>query len=483
MNINNVLRYLGLIIAGTGIFMLVPFITSLIYGESEAGAFAVSLVISLVVGVGLWRLIPIKQKGIKQREAILIVVGGWVGASAFGALPYVLSGALPNYLDAFFEALSGYTTTGASVMADIDVQSHSVLIWRSLSQWLGGMGIIMLFVAMFPLLGIGAAHLIDAEMPGQQGEKLRSRIQDTAKVLWLTYMGLTILEVICLLFTGMSFYDAACVTFSTVSIGGFTTTALSIASYNSLAVEMIVMVFMLLAGVNFGLYYYVFWKGQPGKLWHNSEFKLYLALVFGAVLLVNIDLVANTGMAVADALRYGSFNTVSIATTTGFSTMDFDGWPPLSRSLLLVLMVIGASAGSTGGALKVVRVLVLVKYTYRRLRRTFNPSHIIPLKLDGNVIPNSVVSRIISLTIIYLVVLWGGFVAMSALGLDLVTALSAVTASLGNVGPGLGGVGPALNYASIPEIGKGVLILLMLAGRLELFTLMVLFVPSFWKWK
>ncbi len=481
MRLRIILHYLGLVIAILGLSMLIPMVTCLIYSEGDASALAFSAIISLAVGFLLWRFNRLAEKKLTIRESFILVVSGWLVAAIFGALPYAISGALPNFLDCFFEAMSGYTTTGATVFTSIETQSHGILLWRSLSQWLGGMGIIMLFVALFPVFGIGAAHLVDAEMPGQKGERLTARIRDTAKALWAIYLGLTATEIILLLLAGLPFFDSLTVTFGTMPTGGFAPTDLSIASYNSPLVEGIVLFFMIAAGVNFGLYYFLLWKRRPGRLFGNPEFKLYIALIISAILLINIDLIVNMGMSFGDAMRYGSFQSASIMTTTGFATADFSTWPPFARSLLLVLMVIGASAGSTGGALKVVRILVLVKYTYRRLRRAFNPALVIPIKIGENVLPDRVTSRIIGMTILYFGVLWGGFLIMSALGLDIETALSSVTASVGNVGPGLGAVGPMANYAFIPPVGKGVLMFLMLAGRLELFTLLALMVPAFWK--
>ncbi|HEX79163.1 MAG TPA: TrkH family potassium uptake protein [Dehalococcoidia bacterium] len=487
MRIKVTLHYLGLLIAIVGATMLLPLCWSLFSPDSsDASAFGISMAITMGSGLLLWWLTPLDASGrrVSRREAIALVAGSWLAASLFGALPYSLSGALPNFLDAFFEAMSGYTTTGATVFTAIEGQCQGILLWRAMTQWLGGMGIIMLFVALFPMLGIGSAHLAEAEMPGgQQGEKLTARIRDTAKALWLIYFGLTIAEFILLRIAGMGVFDAITVTLSTTPTGGFTPTALSIGAYNSLSIELIVIFFMLASGVNFGLYYYLIWKRQPGKLFNNPEFKLYIIFLIGAILLLNLDLVINAGMSISESLRLSGFQAVSIMTTTGFATTDFNAWPEFTKSLLLVLMVIGASAGSTGGALKVIRLLVLAKYTYRRILLAFNPRAVAPLKVDGSTIPEGVTSRIISLTILYFAVLVACFLIMSALGLDHITALSSVTASLGNVGPGLGMVGPMENYFFIPAAGKGVLIFCMLAGRLELFTLLMLFTPAFWRWR
>ncbi len=483
MRIKVVFHYLGLLIAILGFFMLLPLAWSLYYREPDSLAFAISIGVSVGSGLLLWRLTPVGEGGLSRREAIMLVAGGWILASAFGTLPYILMGTFPSYLDAYFEAMSGFTTTGATVLASIESQPHGILLWRSLTQWLGGMGIITLFVALFPIFGIGAAHLVEAEMPGPQAERLTARFRDTAKALWLLYLGFSVLEFISLWLARMPVFDALAVTFSTMPTGGFTPTTLSIGAYNSLFIEGIVIFFMMVAGINFGLYYFLLWKRQPGRLFSNSEFRLYIALLIGACLLIALNLTMGGGKSIGEAFRYGSFQAVSIMTTTGFVTANFDAWPAFARSALLILMVIGASAGSTGGALKVTRLLVLFKYAYRRILLFFNPRAVIPLKVGGNTLPESVISRIIGMTILYFAILIVGFLVMSALGLDQVTALSSVVATLGNVGPGLGLVGPTANYLFIPPLGKVVLIICMLVGRLELFTVLVLLTPSFWKWR
>jgi len=483
MRIKIVLHYLGLLIATLGIFMLLPLGFSLFYGEPDYSAFAISIGISVVSGLLLWRLTPVKVERLGRREAIIIVAGGWVLASAFGTLPYVLAGTFPSYLDAYFEAMSGFTATGATVLTSIESQPHGILLWRSLTQWLGGMGIITLFVALFPMLGMGAAHLIEAEMPGLQAERLTARIRDTAKAVWLLYLGFSALEVILLWLAKMPVFDALAVTFSNMATGGFTPTNSSIGAYNSLLIEGIVILFMVTAGVNFGLYYFLFWRRQPGRLLTNPEFRLYIALLVGASVLVAVDLMLNGGMSAGEAFRYGGFQTVSIMTTTGFVTTDFNVWPAFSRMALLILMVIGGSAGSTSGAIKVIRILALFKYIYRRTRLTINPSAVIPLKIGGNILSEKVLSGIIGVAVLYLATLVAGTLVLSAMGIDLVTALSAVATNMGTVGPGLGLVGPTANYLWIPALGKVVLIICMLAGRLELFTVLALLAPSFWKWR
>jgi trk system potassium uptake protein TrkH len=486
MRIKVVLHYLGLLITIIGSTMLLPLFWSIYYQEPAATAFAVSIGISLGSGLILWRLTPLAagERRMSRREAIALVAGGWITASLFGALPYILSGALPSFLNAYFEAMSGYTATGATVFTSIESQAQGILLWRSLTQWLGGMGIVMLFVALFPVLGIGAAQLVEAEMPGgQQGERLTARMRDTAKALWLIYLGMTITELILLLIAGMSALDALTVSFSTVATGGFTPTDLNIGAFNSMFIEVIIIFFMIAAGVNFGLYYYLLWKRQPMRLLNNPEFKLYITLIIGIILIVNLDLIINGGMSISEAFRYGSFNSISIATTTGFSTADFNAWPALSRAVLLVMMIIGGSAGSTAGGIKTIRLLVLIKYTYRRIVSAFNPKTIIPIRVGNNVLSESIVSGLIGMTILYIFTAIIAFLLLSAVGLDPVTAISAVLTNMATVGPGLGMVGPAETYFFIPAVGKGVLIFCMLAGRLELFTLLMLFIPAFWRWR
>ncbi|MEE9520135.1 MAG: TrkH family potassium uptake protein [Dehalococcoidales bacterium] len=484
MRIKVVLHYLGLLITGLGLSMLFPLGLSLYYNEPDFSAFAISAGISVGSGLLLWRLTPGGEGRMSRREAIMLVAGAWVLASAFGAIPYELAGTFHSYLDAYFEAMSGYTTTGATVLTSIESQPHGILLWRNLTQWLGGMGIITLFVALFPILGMGAAYLVEAEMPGPQAERLTARIRDTVKALWTMYLGFSGLEFVLLWQVGgMPPFDALIVTLGTMPTGGFTATTLSIGAYNSVIIEGIVIAFMVLAGINFGLYYFLFRKRQPGRLFGNPEFRLYIGILTASSILIAVNLMRSMGLSIGEAFRYSGFQAVSIMTTTGFSTADFNLWPTFAKSALLVLMIIGASAGSTGGALKVTRLLVLMKYIHRRMMLAFNPKAVIPIKVGGNALSEKIASGIIGTAILYFVVLIAGFLAMSALGLDHLTALSSVFATVGNVGPGLALVGPGANYALIPAGGKVILIGCMLAGRLELLTILVLFSPSFWKWR
>jgi len=483
MRFTIVFRYLGLVLTILGLFMLIPFIWSLIKGESCSLAFGVSIAITVGCGLLLWQLIKIRDNKLSRREAIMLVAGSWVFVSIFGSLPYTIAGTFPGIMESWFESVSGFTTTGATVMTSIEDKQQGILLWRGLTQWIGGMGIITLFVALFPLLGIGASHLVESEMPGPQAERLTPRIRDTAKAVWILYVGFSAFEFILLLAAGLSAFDAITVTFGTMPTGGFAPVNMSIETYNSLFVDIVVIVFMTIAGINFSLFYFLVWKRQVKQLIRNAEFRLYIILILVSTTLIVINLITSTDSSFGQALRHGSFQVISIMTTTGFNTVDFNLWPAFAKSILLTLMIIGASAGSTGGALKVVRLLVLVKYAYRRIILAFNPRAVVPVKIGGTVLPESIISGIIGMAIVYAATIFICFLIMSAIGLDHVTALSSVIASVGNVGPGLNLVGPISNYEFIPPIGKFVLTVCMIVGRLELFTVFMIFIPPFWKWR
>jgi len=483
MRIKIVLHYAAMVITIVGFFMLLPLICSLFYREPDLFAFIISTIVTSGFGILLWRLTPVGRELLTIRESLAIITISWVLVAAFGALPYVIAGTFSNYLDAYFEAMSGFTATGATVINAIESQPHGILLWRSLTQWLTGMGIITLFVALFPVMGVGAVNLVKSEMPTLISEKVTSRVRDIAKSVWMIYVGFSILEVISLYIAGLPIYDALTVTFATMATGGFTPTQQSIMTYHSWSVEIIIMLFMIIAAVNFRLFYSLFRKQKFRNFFVDPEFRLYLALLIGGSLLVTLDLITNSGLSLVDAIRYGSFNTVSIMTTTGFNNADFNVWPAFSRAALIVLMIIGGSTGSTAGGIKITRVILLFKNIYRQLLQTINPRAVITLRVGNSPVQEEVINEASSMSILYLTTLVMAFLALSAIGLDKITALSSVTACMGTVGPGLGLVGPMANYLWIPPLGKIILIMCMLLGRLELFTVLALFVPSFWKWR
>lgn len=486
MSIRIVLKYLGLVLAIIGALLFFPLFWSVAIARDGAHvSFIVPILVALPGGLALFRLVSQEERSISRREGLALVKCAWLAGSLVGALPYVISGTLPSYVDAFFETMSGFTTTGATVLTSIGHQPPSILLWRNFSQWIGGMGIITFFVALFPMLGIGAARLFEAEMPGPQPERLRARVADTARALWLLYVGFSLVEFLLLwAVAGMPFYDAMNIMFGTMPTGGFLHLSESLGAYvDNPFVTTVVTVFMLAAGVNFALYFYAIRRRRLGTLVGNPEFRLYVGIFAVSAGAVTLDLVRKAGMSVGEALQHATFQVASIQTTTGFTTTDFDLWPSLSKGLLVMLMVVGASAGSTGGGLKVVRILVVFKYAFRQVVAAFSPRSVMPMKIGGDTVAEQTVSAIVGLALVYALTLAGGFLFMSALGLDAVTAFSAVAATVGNVGPGLGAVGPVQDYAFIPGVGKVVLSLLMLVGRLEFVTVMALVSLSFWRWR
>ena len=489
MSIRIVVRYLGPVLAVLGGILAIPLLYSLSSRDGAYLGFLVPSVAAAVVGGLVWKYFPAEHRSLTRREGLALVTSAWIVASVVGAVPYSLTGTLPTYVDSFFEAMSGFTTTGATVLTGIGQQAPSVLLWRNFSQWIGGMGIITFFVALFPMLGVGAARLFDAEMPGPQPERLRARVADTARVLWILYVAASALEFLLLvLVPDISAYDAANITFATMPTGGFLHLPESIGAYADLPyVTTVVTVFMLAAGVNFSLYFRFI--ASPNVRWQadtfvrNPEFKLYIGIFFAAAALVTANLVHESNMDPLSALQHAAFQVASIQTTTGFATTDFDLWPSMSKGVLMFLMLVGASAGSTGGALKVVRLLVIVKHSFRQIVSAFSPRAVLPLKLGGDPVPEPVVSAILGMAGLYGLTVVAGFVVMTAVGLDAVSAFSSVAATVGNVGPGFAAVGPVMDYSFIPDVGKVTLSFGMLVGRLEFVTALALLMPAFWQWR
>ncbi len=474
-----VLGRLLLVLAGAE---LLPVAVSLVYGEASAGiAFLSTALFTAAVGIGL-SLLRIGDGTFYRREGILIVVGGWLLASIFGAFPYLAAGTLQSPIDAFFEAASGFSTTGATVLTDIEAVSRTVLFWRSFPQGLGGMGIIVLFVALLPELGPGARFLYRLEVPGPTAEALHPRIRDTAKILWKIYLGLTLVETVLLLIAGLDLYDALTHTFSTLSTGGFSPRAASVAAFQSPLVELIIIVFMVIAGANFSLYYGMRRAGARLLLFRDPEFRLYLVILAAATGLVTVDLLArggyeHLGRAVLDSL----FQVASIMTTTGFATADFDRWPHVARLLLVVLMFVGGCAGSTSGSMKIMRMVIGLKSALREVRLIFSPTTVVRVFVGGQPVPESVVRSVSGFFILFLSTWALSSILLSLGGQDLVTCSTATIAVLGNVGPGLAGVGPTMSFAGFAAWQKLVLSVLMLVGRLEVYAIAALFTASFWR--
>ncbi len=479
-----ILHYLGMLLALLGACMLLPFLVSVLCQESDQAPLLASALVTGGTGLALWFWTRKQPGSMWRKESFLVVALGWALASLFGAIPYLLAGTFTSFVDAYFESMSGFTTTGSSVLADIEAQPHGILFWRDFTQWLGGMGIIALFVALVPLTRIGAAGasaLFEDEAPAPQVDRVTPRIQDTARALWVIYLAITVAEILLLALVGMPLFDSITNTFGSMATGGFSPRNASIAHYQSPAVDWIITAFMAMAGANFGLYYLIC-RGKVRRALRDTELRVYLGILVGCSLLVALDLMANAGYtSFLEAIRFGAFQIVSQQTTTGFFTADFDLWPWFSKTLILLVMFIGASSGSTGGALKVVRLVIVAKYAHRQLYNAFKPRVVLPMKMGGRVIPDNIVRESVAFFIVYQSVFLFSTLAVIALGLDFVTGLSGVAATLGNVGPGLAKVGPTLNFSTLPDLVKIIFMFDMYVGRLELWTVLILLRPAFWK--
>jgi trk system potassium uptake protein TrkH len=480
MNYRTVFRLVGVLVMFIGLSMSFSLFWSLYLDEPDVDAFLTSIAICLVSGGSLVVLGWHSKAPVLHKEGMAVVGLGWLLAALFGALPFYLSGATPSFVDAYFEAMSGFTTTGSTVLEDIEALPRGVLFWRSFTHWLGGMGIVVLFVAILPYLRAGGRQLFRSEVPGPTADVLRPRISETASVLWKIYVGISAVQVVILYALGMTFFDALCHTFGTMATGGFATKNASIGYYNSVGIDLTIILFMIFAGTNFGLYFRVIrgdWKSLP----RDPEWRFYIGIISFAILAITWDIWSSIYASPVDALRYASFQVVSIITTTGFATADFDVWPSFSKLVLVALMFAGGCAGSTGGGMKIIRILVLVKHAYIGTEQAIRPHMVRALKLGGVPVEDDVRNAIVVFFFISLNILLFCSLAMAAMGLDLVTAITSVIATLNNIGPGLARVGAVENFAFVPTAGKLLLSLCMVLGRLELITILVLFMPSFWK--
>jgi len=483
VNIRLVLHIIGNMLKLLGAVMVIPAVFPLLYGEDDLTAILASAAITIIFGFALERTTrprgPVTELG--RKEGFLVATLAWLACSIFGALPFIVYGALPNPADAFFESVSGFTTTGSSVFRDVETIPGGILFWRSFTQWLGGMGIILLGIAILPRLAVGGMQLMGHESTGPTTEKITPRIAETAKSLWIIYVALSAVLVLLLVLAGMPLFDSVLHTFATLSTGGFGIKNASVAAYNSALIDYILTLFMFIGGTSFVLLYWLT-KGKPGKLWKSSEFRFYLIFNLVAILLVALEIRLTVYPSFLDALRYSSFQVVSISTTTGFVTANYDLWPAFSQFVLLLLMFVGACAGSTSGAIKNIRILVLLKKWHQEMRQLIYPRSVIPIRVDGKPVSAEVLSSIGTFCLVYIFVFVAGTLLVTAAeDLPLMTAVSASATALGNVGPGFGEVGPIGNFAGLTDFSKIVLSILMLLGRLELFTLLVLFTPAFWR--
>ncbi len=480
MNVRLIFKILGYILVVEAGALLLPLALALYCGEAAWLSFVLVAALCAVLGFSLTRLHPGRRYMMQGRDGYLSVAVAWLGLSVFGALPYVISGAIPHYVDALFETISGLTTTGATILTDIESLPRSVLFWRAETQWMGGMGVLVMFLALMPRLGDGAVHLMRAESPGPIKSKLVPKVGQTAKILYGIYMGLTLGETVALRVAGMSWYEALTHAFTTLATGGFSVRNASIAAYESNAVVWIITVFTFLAGANFALMYAAL-RGQWRQVLRSEELRLYVLLLVAAVGLVWLDLSVCAGVPAGQGFTDASFQVVTIMTTTGYSTRDFALWPTLSRMILTALMFVGACAGSTAGGIKVSRLLIHIKTLRRDLGRVIHPRHLSVITMDGEVVDEGVVASCHSFLVAYLLVLVAGTLVVSFDNLGFEASLTASMTCIGNVGPALGVLGPTGNFSILSIASKLVLALEMLMGRLELLPILVLLNPATWR--
>ena len=479
MNIKLTLKTIGQVLLVESALMLIPLAVALLCGGGDAMAILISLVITAAAGELLSLLKP-RSDNLRAREGFAVVALGWILVSFFGCLPFRLHGCIPKLVDAYFETVSGFTTTGATLLTDVEVLPKGLLFWRSFSHWVGGMGVLVLSLALLPKMGARSIHLMRAESPGPAVDKLVPRVGNNAKILYYLYISLTAAMLVCLLLTGMNLYDALIHTFGAAGTGGFSNYNASVGAFDSPAAEIIIGVFMALFGVNFSIYYYIL-RRNWGAVKHNSELWTYLAMMLVSSVVIAVNILPMYGHNFFTSLRYSFFQVSSIMTTTGYATADFDLWPQLSRTLLTALMLVGASAGSTGGGLKVVRMQLLVKSGIREIRHTVHPKSVNTIKLDGRTVSDSVLNGAQSFFFMYILVLIVSVLLISFDGYDLETNLTAVLSALSNIGPGFNLVGPTRNFSIFSDFSTFVLSMDMLIGRLEIFPMLMLAAPSAWR--
>jgi trk system potassium uptake protein TrkH len=472
-----ILGYLMLFLSGA---MLLPIPFSLFYGDSDYFYFLLSSGISAFLGIIIVAILGKQKKEMRPKEGFAVVTFGWIMFSVIGALPAFLSGEIPSFTDAFFETMSGFSTTGATILTDIESLSHGILFWRSLTHWLGGMGIIMLSIAILPFLGVGGMQLFKAEVPGPVVDKLKPRMTETAKLLWGVYLLLTIVETILLMFGGMSLFESLCHSFGTMATGGFSTKNASIAAYGSAYLDYVIIIFMFIAGTNFSLHYQ-WMRGNFKDVYKNQELRTFALIIGIATILIGIDTFFNIYTNFWETLQFSLFQVLSIITTTGYGTADYESWAVSSQLILFFLMFVGGSAGSTGGGIKVLRTYLLFKFIYGEFVRLLHPQAVVPIRYGSTVVDRSVMMNVLGFFVLYLLLTVIGVIVVSAFNYDLATSFGAVAATINNIGPGLGQVGPTDNYAHFPDALKWILSFFMLAGRLEIFTVIILLSPGYWK--
>ncbi len=481
MNARLIAYMMAVLVFCLGVSMFIPLAAALYYNDGSAPAFLISIAITCALGACVFLITRRRQNlYLNHRDGMAIVTLGWFIAGFIATMPYLISGAIPDFTNAYFESMSGFTTTGASILQDIEALPEGILLWRAQTQWLGGMGIIVLAIAILPFLGIGGMELYKAEIPSPVVDKLTPRIAETAKALWKIYIFLTVFQILLLLIGKMSLYDAICHAFATLPTGGFSPKNASVGHYQSAYIDIVILIFMFLAGINFSLHYKLV-HGKIKRFFLDPEFRVYLCIIVAFIFLVFTDVYGSIYPKIQDALRYASFQVVSILTTTGFVTADFENWPALSQVILFISMFLGGMAGSTGGGIKIMRIILLIKHSYLEIFRIIHPHATTMVKLGGVPVSQTIMRSIWGFFLLFMGIYIVGVIILAAMGLDMITALTAMASCMGNVGPGFGSVGPMDNYSAIPAAGKWLLNFGMLLGRLEIYTIIVFLMPAFWR--
>ena len=487
MNIKTILNILAAMLAIIGLSMLLPMLVSFIYSEANLSAYLYSMAGCLSVSIPVW-FFTRRSRKLTIKDGFALVTFAWIVVAIAGSLPFYLTGAIPNYTDAWFESMSGVTTTGATIIGNVNTLPNlengieslpkGILFWRSFLQWIGGMGIIVFTIAILPLLGVGGVQLFKAEVPGPVADKIKPRVKETAKILWMVYVGFTVLQMTLLRLAGMPMFDAICHAFTTMPTGGFSTQNASIAAYNSPLIQYIIIFFMFVAGINFTLHFRAI-TGSFKSLFKDYELKVYIAIIIIATSLIFLSLSASNLDWSHDSFMISLFQTVSIITTTGFGTSDYELWPYFCQLALFILMFFGAMGGSTSGGMKLTRIILLIKYAGTETKRMLHSRAIIPLRIGERSISDDIVRNTLGFFLIYLFIFVLTALVLTTFDLDLISAFGAAASAVGNVGPAFGEFGPTDNYALLNPIGKWMLSFCMLLGRLEIFTILVLFTKSF----
>ena len=489
MHVKTILNILGAILALTGFTMMVPALIAWGYNEPDLVGHLQSMGICMGIGIPVW-LFTRKSRSLNNKDGFVIVTLSWLLVALAGAMPFYLSGAIPNFTDAWFESMSGVTTTGATIIGNpntlphlpngIESLTHGVLYWRSFIQWIGGMGIIVFTLAILPLLGAGSVQLFKAEVPGPVADKIRPRVRETAKILWLVYVGFTSLQFLLLSFAGMPWFDSICHAFTTMPTGGFSTQNASIAAYSNPIIHYIIIFFMFIAGVNFTLHFRAI-TGNYQSYFKDYEFKVYFLILFFATMFIFFNISFSNSDWSHNSFLISLFQSLALMTGTGYSNADYELWPFFSQLLLFFMMFFGAMGGSTSGGMKIARVVLLIKYASTETRRMLHSRAIIPIRIGDRTISDDVIRNTLGFFLIYLSFFVLTALVLTALNNDFTSSLSVAASAIGNVGPAFGAFGPTDNYALLHPIGKWMLTFCMLLGRLEIFTILVLFSRTFWR--